>query len=257
MSRSFLSVTALCAMLVASTALAQGGGGRGGMRGMAGLSNLSSMMLVQNAAVQKELDVSDKQKADLQDAMSNMLGNTIGSALQSMFNGGDGTDINQTIGDMTKKADEAVAKILRKEQLARLKELQLQVQGANALISAEVVTKLKVTDEQKTKIQQAIRDGQQQSRGAINAFDPDQTPEERQAAMKAMQEKSQAQQAETMKNALAVLSDDQLVQWAEMTGKEFKFPANMLGGMGGMMGGLGGRGNRGGGNFGGPGGGGN
>ena len=54
-------------------------------------------------------------------------------------------------------------------------------------------------------------------------------------------EKMQKQRADTMKSALAVLDDDQLVEWGKMTGKEFKFSQQGFG-----RGGFGGRGGRGG-----------
>ncbi len=54
------------------------------------------------------------------------------------------------------------------------------------------------------------------------------------------------QRADTMKSALAVLDDDQLVEWGKITGKEFKFSQQGFG-RGGFGGGRGGRGGPGGG----------
>ena len=71
------------------------------------------------------------------------------------------------------------------------------------------------------------------------AFSPDASPEERQAAFAKMQES----RAKALKDTLAVLNDDQLLDWTQLTGKEFKFPQGR--GFGGF-GGPGGRGGPGG-----------
>jgi hypothetical protein len=57
-------------------------------------------------------------------------------------------------------------------------------------------------------------------------------------------DKMQKQRADTLKSALAVLDDDQLVEWGKLTGKEFKFSQQGFGrggfGFGGRRGGPGG-----------------
>jgi len=252
MSRCSISLTALCALLVASTALAQGGapGGFGGRGGLGALRNMRmpAAMLLYSPDVQKELSITDDQLNKLQTAATEMT-TDMQSSIQNIFMGNMSQDeMTKAINDMTKKADARVAKILTEDQLARLKQLQLQSDGVNALVRADIVDKLKITDDQKAKIQKIVSDAQQPQRGGFGAmFDPNQTAEERQAAIKKMQDQMQEQRAKTLKDALAVLEDDQLVQWGEMTGKEFKFSNNGFGGLGGMMGGFGGRGNRGGG----------
>ena len=70
MLRSFATAGAICALLVASTALAQpGGGGRGNRGNFGGFGmQMSTETLVSNADVQKELGISDDQKKQIQTA---------------------------------------------------------------------------------------------------------------------------------------------------------------------------------------------
>ncbi len=107
-----------------------------------------------------------------------------------------------------------------------------------------MVDKLKLSKESQDKIKKIIDDSQKDPPrfDFRNASDDDR---------KEFMEKMQKQRKETMSSALKVLDDDQLVQWGEMTGKEFK--GSLLGGPGGGFGFGGRRGQRG---QGGPGGGG-
>ena len=119
--------------------------------------------------------------------------------------------------------------------MKRLNQLQIQRKGAAAFTRPEVVAKLALTDDQKEKIKKVQDDARTQGHGAFNR---NASATERQAAIAKMQES----RAKVLKDVLAVLNDDQLMSWTELTGKEFKFPQGM-GGFGGL-GGFGGRGNR-------------
>ncbi len=190
---------------------------------------MPAAMLLYSPDVQKELSITDDQLNKLQTAAQEM-STDMQSSIQGIFMGNMSQDeMTKAIADMSKKADARVAKLLTEDQLARLKQLQLQSDGVNALVRSDVVEKLKITDDQKAKIQKIVSDSQQAQqpqRGGFGAmFDPNQTAEERQAAIKKIQDQMQEQRAKTLKDALAVLEDDQLVQWGEMTGKEFKFSA--------------------------------
>ena len=263
MVRNFISVVALCALLAASTAFAQGRGGRGG-RGQGGPGGMraSADTLLRMPEVQTELKITDEQKTKIQTARDD-----VRQANQNAGGQGGGFQRNMTqeerakvVADMQarfekigKEMDEKLATILTADQLTRLKQLELQFEGVNALTSSDIVTKLKVTDDQKAKIEKVIADARS-NRGQRGNFNPNATDAERQAATQARRDA----RAKTLKDAVAALDDDlQLVQWGEMRGKEFTFPENAgFGGRGGQ-GGRGGRGGGGGNGGGGNGGGGN
>lgn len=58
-----------------------------------------------------------------------------------------------------------------------------------------------------------------------NVFNRDQSDEERQTAMKKMRDQFEKAQ----KDSLAVLDDDQMLDWTNMCGKTFKFPEMQFG----------------------------
>jgi hypothetical protein len=156
------------------------------------------------------------------------------------------SDARKKFEEMGKQAEAQVGKILDAKQLERLKQLQLQVQGVMALATPDVVAKLKLSEDAQAKIKKIIDDSRK-NRPGINFFNA--TDEERKAAIAKMQGQREA----TMKAALAVLDDDQLVEWGTMIGKEFKFSQGPGFGFGGPPpGGFGPRGT--GGGPGGPGG---
>ena len=129
--------------------------------------------------------------------------------------------------ELGKQIDAKVKKVLDEKQKKRVKQVNLQFEKDAAFTRPEVVAKLALTEDQKTQIKKIQDDARTQG---LAAFNRNATPEERQAAMTKMQESP----AKVLKDVMAVLNDDQLLGWTELTGKEFKFPQNMgFGGRGG------------------------
>ena len=206
---------------IAVTASAQGP--RGGMFGRGGGS---SAMLLGIPEVQKELNLSDDQKkdvdallGDVREKMRASFGQVNFQDLQSLS----AEEREKRIGEMRKKAEEAgkgvdekAGKILDAKQVERLHQLQLQREGAMALTRPDVIKKLDLSEEQQAKIKKIQEDAR--PKGMV--FDPNQSSEDRQTAMKKMREQFEKAQ----KDCLAVLSDDQMLDWTKMCGKTFKFP---------------------------------
>jgi hypothetical protein len=258
-------MTGLILALAAASASAQpgggggpGGGGRGGRGGGMGMGMFNSpamrqAMLLGSPDVQKELAITDDQKQKLND-LQQKAQEDIRSIFQNMGNPFNMSDEDRA--DMQKKMEEAgkkgqadLAKILDEKQIERLKQLAVQQQGVDALTDKDIVEKLKLSQESQDKIKKVIDD----SRKNRPQFDfRNATDDER----KEFFDKMNKQRADTMKSALAVLDDDQLVEWGKLTGKEFKFSQQGFGRGGfGFGGGRGGRGGGGGGPGGGGGGG--
>jgi hypothetical protein len=228
---SFLS--GLLLALVATTSFAQffgGGGGAGGLGGM----RMPAGILLTIPEVLKELNVTDAQKAQMEEIRAE-----VQKDIQSAIAGIDFQALRdmaqeerdkkiaelRTMGEgLTKKIDGKVEKVLDEKQMARLKQLQIQREGAAAFTRPEVVAKLALTDEQKTKIKKIQDDARPQGR----AFNRNASSEERQAAIAKMQQS----RTKVLKDIMDVLNDDQLLVWTELTGKEFKFPQGA--GMGGL-----------------------
>jgi Spy/CpxP family protein refolding chaperone len=134
-----LVTTALALMLVVSSVQAQppasspgDGRGEGVMRGG---GPMMTIMLLRNEKVQKDLALTDQQKEDIQ----KMAGELRGS----------GQATPEERRARMEKMQKDVEKILKPEQVARLKEVQIQADGA---LSPEVAKALAFSDEQKQKL---------------------------------------------------------------------------------------------------------
>jgi Spy/CpxP family protein refolding chaperone len=162
--------------------------------------------MLQNEGVQKELNITDAQKTKLKEALDKVRE--------------DNKDIIAKGRDMTaedraklaKAGNDAIAKVLDEKQAKRFKEIQLQTQGARALQSQEVQSKLKLSDDQKEKIKKINEESGEKMRELFGGGFNEETAKKMAELRK-----------ETMDKATGVLSDEQKKTWKEMTGKPFQF----------------------------------
>ncbi|MBS0201772.1 MAG: CotH kinase family protein [Planctomycetes bacterium] len=110
--------------------------------------------------------------------------------------------------EVTRQADEKLARILDAKQLDRLNQLRLQREGVQALNRDDLARKLGLSEEQREKLRNQPPE----------AFAPFAPPDVRQQAQA---------------DALAVLTDAQRNRFTELQGKEFKFPEQGFGPPGG------------------------
>lgn len=179
-------------------------GGPGMMQGPA--------MLLRSPEVRKELGTSEAQNQKLDklvDELDGQLRASFGAidfrAMQEL----DDEERQKRFDEMRKKsehaskqADEKVAQVLEPKQAQRLKQLSLQREGAQAFNRPEIAKELALTPEQQEKLRKLQADRP--------PFGPG--PDDRQLA-----------------DVLAVLTSEQKTKWAELKGKEFKFPDFMMG----------------------------
>jgi hypothetical protein len=181
----------------------------------------SSVMLLRIPEVQKELSLSDEQT----DQISALLEKARASRGQINFqdlqdlSADEREKLRKKFEESGKELDEKVGKILQSKQVERLHQLQLQREGATALNRPEVIQKLALSEEQQAKIKKILDDARPTGRAG---FDRNRSDEDRQAAFKKMREQFDKAQ----KECLAVLNDDQMLDWTNMCGKTFKFPAS-------------------------------
>lgn len=114
-----------------------------------------------------------------------------------------------------KKEREELAKILKPDQLKRLKEIYIQHAGLAAQGDADVATDLGISDEQKTKMAK-VREEQGAKLRELFTGDAG----DREAARTKMTELRK----ETDEKVLAVLSEDQKKKFEDMKGKKFDMP---------------------------------
>jgi len=215
--RSFLGFVlalSLCAIL-AGSALAQGG--RRGMMGRGG-----GVQMLRIPEVQKELKMTPEQIAKI-DAKQE----TVRQGIQDAFQGNNifqmSTEERQKAMDKVQDVQtKAVGDILDPTQQKRFRELELQQQGPNALARKDVGDELKLTDDQKKKVTEALRQTDTDRRAAMEGVDfQSMSDEDRTKFMTKMQDLQKAQGD----RLLALLTDAQKTQWKEMQGAPFTFPA--------------------------------
>lgn len=225
-------VAVLAGLLLAAPSFSQAqgpGGGGGGRRGGPRGGNISAAGLLRIEEVQKELGVTDEQKAEFTKAMESM--SPVGGP--GGFNREEFQKMSQEERDKklaefrkegevrSKKADEAVKALLKPEQWTRLSELRLQREGVRALLREEVQTQLGLTDEQKAKIKTLAETPIQ---GFANFED---MSEEERAKLR---EEMTARREAFDKGMAELLTPEQKETWTKLQGAEFKFPQRGFGG---------------------------
>ena len=114
-----------------------------------------------------------------------------------------------------KETEKQLAEIIGKDRVKRLNQIHLQLSGIGmSLFNPEVSEKLKLTEEQRTRIFDIGRE----SRQAIGeAMRSEQSEEERGKIMAESRKKSE-------EGILSVLTDSQKRTWKELTGEPIDFP---------------------------------
>jgi hypothetical protein len=196
--------------LLASPALAQGQG-RGGFGMGFGLGGL-----IGNGSVQKELKLDEKQVEKATEYAATARAK--GAENRSKLEGLEGEERRTKQAELTKEANEAALKafgdFLKPEQIARLKQVSLQVRGAQSFSDHEVATKLNLTDSQKTDITAIVTESGSQMREIFQ-----QAGDDREAAMKKMAELRK----KTLTDVEAKLNDEQQKTWKSLIGAPFEF----------------------------------
>lgn len=204
------------------------GGGRGG-RGPGGGMFGGPAFLLNMEAVQKELAVTDAQKEKITKLQEEARAAFAGGGNFRDMSDEERAKLRTQMEERAKKTEASVKAILDEKQFARLNELSIQQAGVMALSRPEVSEKLKLSDEQKTKIRDLASAGG--PGGGRGGFNPNATQEERQKAM----EEARARREKMNADVLAVLTAEQKKSFEDMQGKKFEFPA--FGGFGGPGGG--------------------
>ena len=240
MLSSKIRVAAVLAGLLLAPALSfaqgPGGGGRGGRGGGFGGGGVSGLLLM--AEVQKEVSITDEQKAELTKIGEAARGTAgAGGFNREEFEKLSEEERNKRFAEMrtageerAKKADEAIKALLKPEQWARLSELRVQREGVRAWSREDVQKQLGLTEEQVAKIK-TLNDAQGQGGPGGGRGGQDLSEEEQRKA----QEERAARRKAYDEGMATVLTADQKAAWEKMQGAKFEFPAR--GGFGGGPGG--------------------
>jgi hypothetical protein len=192
--------------LMAGPARAQGRGGFGMFGGGA---------LLANKGVQKEIKATDDQVSKLEAFAEEMRGKSREAfqGLQDLSDDERRAKMQEVGRKMQEDLRKGLTDILKPDQVKRFEQIQLQAQGAQAFATPRVQEALKLTDDQKAKINTITQESMAASREAFQSAGDD-----RQAAMQKITEiRKQANE-----KAVNVLTAPQKAQWKEMTGDPYE-----------------------------------
>ncbi len=162
--RVLWTVAALAIVVaMAQVAEAQREGGRRGGRGFGrgGFGPIPAVQLVADAEeVQTALTLTDDQKTKV-DEINDQLRDDRRELFQGGGGGGDFRAMRDEMEKLNTEAAAKLAEVLDAGQQKRLMGIQIQVNGAEMLLDAAVAKELNVTDDQKSKLEEARDENRQ------------------------------------------------------------------------------------------------
>ncbi|MBL4883581.1 MAG: hypothetical protein JKY95_03460 [Planctomycetaceae bacterium] len=111
-------------------------------------------------------------------------------------------EISKYVTQKSQEIEKKIQELLSKEQFTRLNQVGLQLSGTRTLLSDQIITQLKISEDQKTKIQETMEAGRMDRREFFRL------PEEEQIK----------QRQESEAKVFALLSEEQNKQWRELLG---------------------------------------
>lgn len=206
------------------------GGGFGGGRG-----GFSETSLLSNEQVQKELEVSADQLSKIEKVREEYRSKfaQFPEGLREMSE----ADRTKAMADMQAKNDPVIKEMRAKineallpDQRERLKELAIQAQGTGALNNAETAEALKLTDEQKKKLETIREESATKMRELFSGGRGQGGPSEEARTKMAEIRK------ESGDKSLAVLTTEQAAQFEKMKGEKSSIDFTQIRGFGGRGG---------------------
>jgi DNA-binding MarR family transcriptional regulator len=178
-------------------------------RAMGGLrpGNVSPARLLMVDEVQDELKLTDEQRSTAKEIIEKLTAGR--QKLFAEIKKGDGKRASG-VAKLEREAQSAIDELLNDQQMKRLDEIMLQVNGASQLARKEVRERLKVTEEQEKKLAEVRRRNAKARRDALANFEGDRMA------------KSVELQREADAKFLEVLTPEQRKQLEAMQGKKLE-----------------------------------
>lgn len=209
----------------------QGGGGYGGPGMEQGPRRpMGPPPLFLRPDAQKELKLTDEQIEKLRALMPPPPGaqggggrgmGRPGQGGRAMGDGGRPQQGNRELepprGDGPGRMEDQLSSILNDGQIKRLKELQLQMMGAQALCRKDVADKVGLSDEERSHVREIIDDAMQ----SMPRPQPGERPD-----FEAMRRAHEEMKARLNDKILGGLSSGQRAKWQALLGKPFRFDEN-------------------------------
>ena len=193
-------------------------------RGPRGSSRSSLLGLLRLEQVQKELKLSDEALAKVKE-LQEKLGTEMREKFAALREIGDREKrraaMTELSGEYDRKAREQLREILAREQMTRLYQVRMQARSiVDSLSSRYVAGKLKLTDEQKTKVAE-IAKGLQAKRSEVFSGNRDASQEQRREAYA----KYRKSRTEADEKALGLLNAEQKEAFEKMKGEKIELPS--------------------------------
>jgi hypothetical protein len=233
--RSFL--IAAVALAVASPAMAQGGGGRRGGFGGGFGGGGGGLFMLMIPEVQKELKLEETQIELLRGLMPQrgQGGRRGGEDFRNLSEEERAKRIAEFRAEAEKRQAEQekkIGEILDAKQVVRYKQLGIQRAGIRAISQKPVADQLKLTPDQRTKVQAALEAEGPAMRALFQGGAEGQRPD-----FQVLGPKMQEIRTATDAKLNAIMTSAQKTQFAGMQGAPFKFPEGGFGRRGGNRGG--------------------
>jgi len=180
--------------------------------------------LLQHEKIQKELNLTEEQKGKIRELLKGVF--------EEMRERSGGMEqltpeqrrekfqhLREQSAAQAEKVKKQLLEILSPEQLARLKQLRLQLQGLGAFTDPEVASTIQLTEEQRAKLRQLREEMQQKTReiwGSLREL----SREERAAKQGELREKVRQLHEEMMKKALDLLTPEQREKFEKLLGEK-------------------------------------
>lgn len=235
-----VSLTTALAQGAGTTSTTQGNDQKGGAQqrqqrqqrqGFQGQLQMAGPGLLLNEAVQKELKMTPEQVEKAKTAFGANRQQARGAAQgqrRQGAGGGAGQDVRQLLGNRQQEVEKQVKEILDEKQFARFQQLQLQQQGAAALVRPDVADRVGLSQEQKDKIRQIQQESFASLREAMQAARTGQGAD-RQGAMAQIREKMMKAREESNAKIIGMLSAEQKKKWDDLLGPAFNFEQIRIG----------------------------
>lgn len=236
----------LVILLATSAVQAQGQDGRREFRGPGGFGfqgqpgGMDAMRLLGIEQVQKEIKLNEDQKGKIEALIEQLreegrqhmqgMGN-LREEMQKLSDEERRKKFEELMrqgmeeqADRAKKNMEKLAEILDAEQLKRVKQIQLQLQGVAVLLRPEVLDHIGLDDAQKQQLKEIAENTRSRFMELMPRGERDRS-ENREAmreAMQNMREKFEEIRGKVEKESMAVLTAEQKQKLAEMMGEPFE-----------------------------------
>jgi len=225
----------LAIVLAATAAQAQGPqrGGRPSARGGMVMGQMDLFRLIGIEQVQKEIGLTDEQKAELDKLREEMRRDRGAREGMEGLRDLSPEERRERMEEMRKKFQEEAAKraketeaklaeLLKPEQLLRLKQIQLQLGGVYVLQRPEVAEHLGLSEDQKTQLKTISDESAEEMRKLFGSARGQDVDREK------IREQMQQLNADVQKKSMAVLNDEQKQKFAEMMGEPFELDRSAM-----------------------------